>query len=269
MSASLITIRLSGGSNLHEFLSFSAKLVRGFDPGRKGSWRLRGPFLRVHGARTPPMNSQTPCRLPAEAACLYVYGRSSGGSSEDIHAALVPEPGGRVVLPLTVVTDEKRQAVARLGRLLLDQEWIFARTMPDNPHCYSPRKTWGRDEDFAFAVETIRRLGYRQKYGTYWETVFAIGEHFYWTGWMPVSSTFWINRKPLPAPIVAESLVDQTLIAENARVLDIPELPDGFGGLDPTITRCRHFQGGAHLFGYAAPGADLGLPAADTRPPGD
>ena len=260
VSASPITITLSGGSSLHEFLSFSAKLVRGFDPARKDGWCLRGPFVRVHGARTPPMNSPTPYVLPAEAACLFVYGRSSRGAGEDVYAPLVPAPGERVVVPLTVATEEKRRDVERLARLLLEQEWIFARTMPENPHCYSPRKTWGRDEDFVFAVETIRRLGYRQKYGTYWETVFAVGEHFYWTGWMPVGSTFWMNRKPLASPVQAEALVDQTFIAENARLLEIPALPDGFAGLDATITRCRHFQAGVHLFGYVAPDTDLRPP---------
>jgi hypothetical protein len=253
VSPSPITITLSGGPSLHEFLSFSAKLVRGFDPARKDGLCLRGPFVRVHGARTLPMNSPTPYVLPAEAACLYVYGRSSHGAGEDVYAPLIPVQGERVVVPLTVATDEKRRDVQRLARLLLEQEWIFARTMPENPHCYSPRKTWVRDEDFVFAVETIRRLGYRQKYGTYWETVFAVGAHFYWTGWMPVASTFWMNRKPLASPVHAEALVDQIFIAENARLLDIPELPDGFAGLDATITRSRHFQAGVHLFGYVAP----------------
>ncbi len=257
MSASPITITLEGGAHLHEFLSFSAKLVRGFDPAREGGRCLRGPFVRVHGARTPPMNSPTPYVVPADAACLYVYGRSAHGGGNDVHVPLVHAPGEQVLLPLTTVTDEKRRDIERLGRLLQEQTWIVAATMPHNPHEYTRRQDWASDTDFVWAVEHIRRLGYRQRYANYVETVFAAGSHFHWTGWWPAERTPWFNRKPLVETAPVEDLVDQMFIAENARLLDIPELPDGFAGLDTTITRCRHFQAGVHLFGYVAPDTDL------------
>jgi hypothetical protein len=47
--------------------------------------------------------------------------------------------------------------------------------------------------------------------------------------------------------------VDQTITVENARLLDIPELPDGFAGLDTTITTCPFFRFATSMFGYVAP----------------
>ena len=99
--------------------------------------------------------------------------------------------------------------VARLARLLDEQEWVFARTMPKNPHHYTLRRKWARDEDFVWAVETIRRHGYRSKYGKSWYTQIDVNGHFYWTmgcpigdlswGWprLQVAGTILINRKPL------------------------------------------------------------------------
>jgi hypothetical protein len=252
-------IRISGGDHLHEFTSFSVKAVRSFDATKPGHRCLRGPFLRVDGERTPPMNIATHYLLPANATAVYLFGKSAAGAAHDVHAALVHEPGSQVVLPLSVATPEKQQAVTRLAALLQHAEFVVARTMPENPHCYTRRQTWASDEDFLFAVSAIRRYGHREKYvppgavrAAYSETVFASGEHFYWSGYLKPEDTHWINRKVLPVPVLA-ALVDQTVMVENARLLEIPDLPDGFAGLDTTITRCRHFQAGCHLFGYVAP----------------
>jgi hypothetical protein len=175
-----------------------------------------------------------------------------------VHAPLVHAPGETVVLPLTVATDAKRRAFARLATLLGDATYVFARTM-QNPHSYTARRTWSRDDDFVFAVECIRALGYRQKYapGGYWETVLEVGSHFFWSGYLPISSTHWINRKPLPVGPAAEGLVDQTFVASDARLLPIPPLPDGFAGLPESFTTCRNFQWGVSMFGW---------PVADIRP---
>ena len=258
-----VMVELTGAAHLHEFTSFWMKAVRGFDPRFDGGHSLRGPYLRIDGSRVPPMNTPIAYALPPKARALYIFGRSSHGAAHDVHLALAHEPGAQVVLPLTTATDAKRRDVARLASLLQHADFVVARTMPENPHCYTRRLTWAHDADFAFAVEGTRRYGYREKYvppgavrAAYSETVFASGEHFYWSGYLPIEATFWINRKPLASPATA-GVVDQTLIVHDARLLEIPALPDGFAGLDTTITRCRHFQFGVATFGYERCSADL------------
>ena len=257
------TLTIAGGDHLHEFTSLFVKAVQSFDPTKPGHRCLRGPFLRVDGERCPPMNRATAYLLPAKAPMVYLYGKSAVGPTHDVHAALVHEPGAHVVLPLTTATDEKCAEVERLASLLEHAEFMFARTMPENPHWYTRRQTWASDADFLFAVAAIRRYGHREKYippgavrAAYSETVFASGEHFYWSGYLQPADTFWINRKSLASPVTA-AVVDQTLLVDDARLLEIPALPDGFAGLDTTSTRCPFFQFAASVFGYTAPDADL------------
>jgi hypothetical protein len=85
----------------------------------------------------------------------------------------------------------------RIRNLLSAQQWIFARTMPDNPHWYTLRRRWERDEDFAWTVETIRRYGYEENYEGRSYTVFNIDYMKYWTMGAPVEETILINRKHL------------------------------------------------------------------------
>jgi len=85
----------------------------------------------------------------------------------------------------------------RVERLLLAQQWIFARTMPENPHWYTLRKGWERNEDFAWTVETIRRYGYEEIYEGRSYTVLNINGMKYWTMGAPVAETILINRKYL------------------------------------------------------------------------
>ena len=74
--------------------------------------------------------------------------------------------------------------VERLAAPLAAQAWIVAKTMPENPHHYTLRRAWANDADFVWAVERIRRHGYRQKYGKSWYTVLDVDGFFYWTmGW--------------------------------------------------------------------------------------
>jgi hypothetical protein len=85
----------------------------------------------------------------------------------------------------------------RVRNLLSAQQWIFAKTMPDNPHWYTLRKHWQRDEDFAWTVETIRRCGYEEIYEGRSYTVLNIDDMKYWTMGAPVEETILINRKHL------------------------------------------------------------------------
>ena len=85
----------------------------------------------------------------------------------------------------------------RISDLLLAQQWIYAKTMPDNPPWYTLRKRWQRDEDFAWTVETIRRYGYEEIYEGRSYTVLNIDGMKYWTMGAPVAETTLINRKEL------------------------------------------------------------------------
>ena len=85
----------------------------------------------------------------------------------------------------------------RVKGLPLAQEWIYARTMPDDPHWYTLRKRWKRDEDFAWTVETICRYGYEGIYEGWPYTVLNIDDMRYWTMGASVEETILINRKYL------------------------------------------------------------------------
>jgi len=75
------------------------------------------------------------------------------------------------------------------------QQWIFAKTMPENPHEYTLRREWPSDADFVRAVLFIREHGYQNLFEGRWYTQLDIGEHTYWTMGAPVEETILINRK--------------------------------------------------------------------------
>ena len=91
----------------------------------------------------------------------------------------------------------------RVSALLAAQNWVFAKTMPDNPHEYTVRKNWKSDDDFVFVVQYIRQHGYPGKFGGKTYTYLDAGGHFYWTMGAPINKadgsplTIIINRKPL------------------------------------------------------------------------
>lgn len=91
----------------------------------------------------------------------------------------------------------------RVAKLLHEAEWVFAKTMPDNPHHYTLRRKWANDVDFIWTVELIRRHGRREKYGKNYYKVLDVLRHFYWTMGWPVNyrdgspCTILINRKPI------------------------------------------------------------------------
>jgi 2-polyprenyl-3-methyl-5-hydroxy-6-metoxy-1,4-benzoquinol methylase len=85
----------------------------------------------------------------------------------------------------------------RFGRLLLKQHWIFAKTMPENPHHYTLRKHWGRDDEFVWAVEYLRANGYTAVFRKSRYVQINVNEHFYWTMGAPIPATILINRKAL------------------------------------------------------------------------
>ncbi len=91
---------------------------------------------------------------------------------------------------------EDIEVLARVRRLLLAQRWIFARTMPENPHEYTLRREWESDADFVWVVEQIRAHGYDDIFQRRTYRALNIDGHKYWTRGAPVSKTILINRKP-------------------------------------------------------------------------
>jgi hypothetical protein len=72
--------------------------------------------------------------------------------------------------------------------------WIFAKTMPENPHYYMLRKEC-EDGDFVRFVKIIRRYGYQYIFAGKPYTQLNVYDWFYWTMGAPVEETILINRK--------------------------------------------------------------------------
>jgi SAM-dependent methyltransferase len=86
-----------------------------------------------------------------------------------------------------------------IGDLIERSRWIFAKTMPQNPHFYMLRKE-SVDAEFVRFVELIRKYGYRYKYGKTWYVQLNVGSWYYWTMGCPLhncprTGTILINRK--------------------------------------------------------------------------
>jgi hypothetical protein len=79
---------------------------------------------------------------------------------------------------------------------LESHEWIFAKTMPENPHWYTLRKSWD-DNEFVEVVKVIREYGYDAWYKGRKYRQFDANGMFYWTMGDTLDRTILINRKPL------------------------------------------------------------------------
>jgi 2-polyprenyl-3-methyl-5-hydroxy-6-metoxy-1,4-benzoquinol methylase len=148
----------------------------------------------------------------------------------------------------------------QVGRLLLVQDWIFAKTMPHNPHWYTLRKRWAADADFVRVVEAIRAHGYTEWYYGRPYTMLNANGHKYWTMGAPISETILINRKvwappaayDVIAPAYDAAFADPASLAENAEVMDVVGDVTGQSVLD---IGC-----GTGLFlEYATPAAYIGI----------
>jgi hypothetical protein len=72
--------------------------------------------------------------------------------------------------------------------------WVFARTMPRNPHEYTLRRETD-DATFEAAVRYVRQHGVMETYGGKPYRVLYFGAHKYWTMGAPLEVTILINRK--------------------------------------------------------------------------
>ncbi len=75
--------------------------------------------------------------------------------------------------------------------------WVFAKTMPENPHCYTLRVDLGNNEMFLSIVKHIRFFGKDEIFQGVLYRVFYVGSYMFWT--MPCDLTNescdLINRK--------------------------------------------------------------------------
>lgn len=78
--------------------------------------------------------------------------------------------------------------------ILQDHRYIFAKTMPQNPHEYTLRREWKSSRLFSEVVEFIRRDPIIEVfYGKKYSVLYANGMK-YWTMGAPVEETILINR---------------------------------------------------------------------------
>jgi hypothetical protein len=82
-----------------------------------------------------------------------------------------------------------------MADLVEKAKWVFAKTMPHNPHWYTLRKGWDNDEDFVKLVLFIREYGYEEYYGGWPYTCLNINNMKYWTMGDTIPGTRLINRK--------------------------------------------------------------------------
>lgn len=92
--------------------------------------------------------------------------------------------------------DESKFTAYDIQRILEPKRWIFAKTMPDNPHHYTLRREWGEDSNlFSPVVQYIYDNGTDESYEGRWYKVLYLSEYKYWAMGWPADETTLINRK--------------------------------------------------------------------------
>lgn len=84
---------------------------------------------------------------------------------------------------------------SEVNKLLNSAEYVFAKTMPDNPHHYTLKNTWSSQKDFDNVVNYIRDNGVRERYGGRYYLYHYADGYKYWTMGNSISKTRLINRK--------------------------------------------------------------------------
>jgi SAM-dependent methyltransferase len=111
---------------------------------------------------------------------------------------------------------------------LLRSRWVYAKTMPENPHHYTLRRDWSGVPSFDDVVTFIREYGYGERYAKTKYTYFNANGVRYWTMGAPLRSTILINRATVDRPALYDQLAesydrlhaDPLSVAENAVVVD-------------------------------------------------
>lgn len=79
-----------------------------------------------------------------------------------------------------------------VAEALTNAPFVFAKTMPENPHYYTVKKQWEDEDLFVKVVRAIRKWGYKEPFGNYVYTLFNVNSFKYWAMQSPL-----INRKPI------------------------------------------------------------------------
>lgn len=84
----------------------------------------------------------------------------------------------RLVFTSTKPAPVTPEAVAEA---LMSARWVFAKTMPHNPHEWTQVQDWRGSVSFDKAVTFIREHGYPLRHGTAVYRCLDVGPHRYWT----------------------------------------------------------------------------------------
>lgn len=116
----------------------------------------------------------------------------------------------------------------QIANCLESKNWIFAKTMPENPHWYTLRKEWEDNRLFDAVVRFIRDYGYQEKFKRSWYTMMNFNGYKYWTMGAPINQTILINRKPVDYQSDYDAIADRydalfdnpADIEENHRIIE-------------------------------------------------
>jgi hypothetical protein len=91
--------------------------------------------------------------------------------------------------------------LSQIQRQFEAHRWIYAKTMPQNPHFYTLRRDWAReaggDEAFVEVVKFIRACGHDDPFGGRIYRALDLNGFHYWTMGAPLDETILINRKEI------------------------------------------------------------------------
>ncbi|CAN5507622.1 hypothetical protein BH10ACI2_BH10ACI2_04160 [soil metagenome] len=133
------------------------------------------------------------------------------------------------------VLSEPKISEVRIREWLLAAKYKFARTMPENPHWYTLRKTWADDAAFVAVVEFMRANGYIEVFKGRKYTMYNLNGFKYWTMGAPINKkdgspcTILINRARISEPadydLIADRydtlFIDQDSLDENREVMNM------------------------------------------------
>ncbi len=86
--------------------------------------------------------------------------------------------------------------VENIAEFVFKNNWVFAKTMPKNPHEYVNRKKLAPDMQVKFDefVKYIRRFGRRASFWNREYIYLLFDGYYYWTMGAPVEETYILNR---------------------------------------------------------------------------
>jgi hypothetical protein len=68
----------------------------------------------------------------------------------------------------------------KFKRFIEANEWIFAKTMPEVPHCYTLKHKADDKDEFIEFANYIKDNGIQMKWGPYQRPYLDIGDYRYW-----------------------------------------------------------------------------------------